>query len=182
MQIQRSLAITLSCIAILWAVYFVGLVLPVDIRIYGIRPRRIDGLPGLIFSPFLHFGLRHLLSNTLALAPLLFFSLTYSIRLTMKAVIIIALIGGAGVWLFGQSHTVHIGSSGIAFGLIGYLLAIGLFRKELLAVLVSCVVAFYYGWVLYSLVAVLPGVSWTGHFFGFASGVLAAWSMKQERQ
>ncbi len=181
MQIQKNIVITLSCIVILWIVYFLSLVLPFDLRIYGIRPRNIGGLPGLIFSPFLHAGPGHLISNTLALAPLLFFSLAYSRKLTVEAIVIIALFGGAGVWLFGQSHTVHIGSSGIIFGLIGYLLAIGLFRKELSALLVSVVVAFYYGWALYSLVAVLPGVSWTGHFFGFASGVLAAWSLKRER-
>jgi len=173
-KIIDNLEIALLCVALLWAIYLLNLVLPFDLRIYGIRPRSISGLPGLLFAPFLHYNIRHLFSNSLALAPLLFFSLVYSRRLTLEAVIFIALIGGAGIWLFGQSNTIHIGASGIIFGLIGYLLAIGFFRRELLAIMVSLMVAFYYGWALFSLFVVLPGVSWAGHFFGFAAGAFAA--------
>ena len=115
------------------------------------------------------------------LLPPYSFSLAYSRQLTLKAVIFIALIGGAGIWIFGQSHTIHIGASGIIFGLIGYLLAIGFFlRRELLALMVSLLVAFYYGWALFSLFIVLPGVSWTGHFFGFAAGALAGWLTRHD--
>jgi len=179
-NIIDNVEIAIICVALLWGVFFLNLILPFDLRIYGIRPRSISGLPGLLFAPFLHSGVGHLLSNSLALAPLLFFSLAYSRKLAVEAVIFIALIGGGGIWLFGKSHTVHIGASGVIFGLIGYLLAIGLFRRELLALVVSIAVASYYGWVLCSLFVVLPGVSWTGHFFGFAAGVFAAWLTRQD--
>jgi membrane associated rhomboid family serine protease len=179
-KIADNLETTLICIALLWAVYFLNLVLPFDLRAYGIRPRSISGLSGILFAPFLHYGLGHLLSNSLALAPLLFFSLAYSKRLTLDALILIALIGGACTWLLGGPHSVHIGASGLIFGLIGYLLAIGLFRRELVALAVSLAVAFYYGWALFSLFVVLPGVSWAGHFFGFAAGVFAAWLTRSE--
>ena len=178
-QIGDNVEIAAICVALLWGVFFLSLVLPFDLRNYGIRPRSLSGLPGLLFAPFLHAGFRHLISNSLALAPLLFFSLEYSRKLTVEAVLFIALIGGVGIWLFGKSHTVHIGASGIIFGLIGYLLAIGLFRRELLALVVSLAVASYYGWALSSLLVVLPGVSWTGHFFGFAAGIFAAWLTRQ---
>ncbi|MGO9311795.1 MAG: rhomboid family intramembrane serine protease [Syntrophobacteraceae bacterium] len=179
-KIIDNLEIALICVALLWAIYLLNLVLPFDLRIYGIKPRCISGLSGLLFAPFLHQNIGHLFSNSLALAPLLFFSLAYSRQLTLKAVIFIALIGGAGIWIFGQSHTIHIGASGIIFGLIGYLLAIGFFRRELLALMVSLLVAFYYGWALFSLFIVLPGVSWTGHFFGFAAGALAGWLTRHD--
>ena len=174
-KISENVELAIICVALLWGVFFLNLILPFDLRIYGIRPRSISGLPGLLFAPFLHTGIGHLISNSLALAPLLFFSLAYSRKLAVEAVILIALIGGGGIWLFGKSHTVHIGASGIIFGLIGYLLAIGLFRQELLALVASIAVASYYGWALFSLFVVLPGVSWTGHFFGFAAGIFAAW-------
>jgi membrane associated rhomboid family serine protease len=174
-KITANLEIVFLCLALLWAIYFLNLALPFDLRTYGIRPRNIPGLSGLLFAPVLHHNIGHLFSNSLVLAPLLFFSLAYSRKLTLEAVICIALIGGAGTWLFGRSHTVHIGASGIIFGLIGYLLAIGLFRRELLALIVSLAIAFYYGWALFSLFVVLPGVSWAGHFFGFLAGAFAAW-------
>ncbi|MGC9966755.1 MAG: rhomboid family intramembrane serine protease [Syntrophobacteraceae bacterium] len=179
-KIIDNVEIVVFCVALLWGIYFVNLILPFDLRMYGIRPRSISGLPGLLFAPFLHSGIGHLFSNSLALAPLLFFSLAYSRKLTFEAVLFMALIGGGGVWLFGRSHTVHIGASGIIFGLIGYLLAIGFFRRDLLALVVSLVVAFYYGWALFSLFVVLPGVSWTGHIFGFASGIFVAWLTRQD--
>ena len=179
-KIGDNVEIAVFCVALLWGVFFLNLILPFDLRIYGVRPRSISGLPGLLFAPFLHSGVGHLISNSLALAPLLFFSLAYSRQLTVEAVIFIALFGGGGIWLFGKSHTVHIGASGIIFGLIGYLLAIGLFRRELLALVVSIAVASYYGWALFSLFVVLPGVSWTGHFFGFVAGVFAAWLSRED--
>jgi membrane associated rhomboid family serine protease len=177
-KIMENLEIVLLCVALLWAIHFLNMVLPFDLRLYGIRPRTLSGLPGILFSALLHYNIRHLLSNSLALAPLLFVSLLYSRQLTVEALIFITFIGGAGIWLFGRSHTIHIGASGIIFGLIGYLLAIGLFRKELLAFVVSLVTASYYWWALFSLFMILPGVSWAGHFFGFVAGALAAWLTK----
>ena len=175
MKTRNDLEITCICVAFLWIVYFLGWALPFDLRNCGIKPRSINGLQGLFFAPFLHSGVRHLFSNSMALAPLLFFSLAYGRKSALKAVVFIALVGGAGIWLFGKSHTVHVGSSGIVFGLIGYLMAMGLFTRSLSALFVSLVVATYYGWMLSSFFIILPGVSWTGHFFGFISGVLAAW-------
>lgn len=181
-KIIDNIEIASLCVAFLWGVYFLDLVLAYDLRIHGIIPRNTSSLPGLLFAPLLHASAGHLFSNSAALAPLLFFSLMYSRKLTLEAVIFIALVGGAGIWLFGGSHTVHIGASGIIFGLIGYLLAIGFFQRDLLALAVSLAVASYYGWALSSLFVVLPGVSWTGHFFGFAAGVFAAWLTAKDKK
>jgi len=175
MKTRDDLEITFIFMAFLWIVYFLGIVLPFDLLNFGIKPRNIHGLKGLIFAPFIHSGVRHLFSNSMALAPLLFFSLAYGRKSALKAIVFIALVGGAGIWLFGRGHTVQVGSSGIIFGLIGYLMAMGLFTRSLSALFVSLVVATYYGWMLSSFFVVLPGVSWTGHFFGFIAGILAAW-------
>lgn len=182
MRIGENAGIAVTCVAVLWGIFLVGLVLPFDLRSLGIHPRELRGLSGLLFAPLLHNGVSHLLANSLALATLLTISLTYSRKLTAVAVFIMALAGGGAIWLFGSSHSVHIGASGIIFGLIGYLLAIGIFRRELLALIVSLVVFAYYGWALFSLFVVLPGVSWSGHFFGFLSGILAAWLTREDKR
>lgn len=182
MRIGENAGLAFTCVALLWGIYVVGLFLPFDLRTLGIHPREVRGLYGLLFAPFLHNGIGHLLANSLALFVLLTISLTYSRKLTFVAVFITALAGGAGIWLFGSFHTVHIGASGIIFGLIGYLLAIGIFRWELMAIVVSLVVFAYYGWTLSALFVVLPGVSWSGHFFGFLSGVLAAWLTREDKR
>jgi membrane associated rhomboid family serine protease len=109
-------------------------------------------------------------------------SLIYSRKLTVKAVLVIVLAGGVCVWLLGRSNTVYIGSSGVIYGLMGYLMAVGLFRRELTALLVSLIVFLYYGGALPSLFLVVPGVSWSAHFFGFLSGVGAAWLTRYENK
>lgn len=86
------------------------------------------------------------------------------------------------VWVFGRSNTVHIGASGIIFGLIGFLMFMGIFRREWMALVCSIVIFIFYGGALLSLLFYVPGISWTGHVFGFFTGVLAAWWTKAEKR
>ncbi len=175
MKISQNLRIAFAAIAILWVVYFLNLVLVVDLRVYGLKPRHIDGLWGILAAPFLHVDIHHLTANTGALFILLTVSLSYSRALTLKGLLTIMLLGGGLVWLFGRGGTVHIGASGIIFGLIGFLMCLGVFRRDWKALIISIVITVVYGGALHSLLIYMPGISWTGHLFGFISGVLAAW-------
>jgi len=177
---MKNIQIALTAVAILWLVYALNLVLVADLRLYGIHPRRMYGLWGIIFSPFLHNDLRHLTANTGAFFVLLILSLSFSKKLTIIACVIISLLGGGLVWIFGRSDTVHIGASGIIFGLIGFLMFSGIFRRELKTLFLALVVFLLYGGALYTLVVYEPGISWTGHFYGFIAGTLAAWWTKTE--
>jgi membrane associated rhomboid family serine protease len=152
--------------------------LPFDLRYLGIRPRSLSGLVGVAGAPLLHGNLHHLIANTSALIVLLTVALAYDRKLAVLALGIIIGFGGLMVWAFGASHAIHIGASGVVFGLIGYLLFIGLFRREWVALAVSVSVLFLYGGVLLSLLQLAPGISWSSHFFGFISGILAAWLTK----
>lgn len=174
-RLRSGLQTALLAMAILYAVYFLNYFIPTDLRIYGIRPREIEGLWGILCSPFLHGNYRHLLANTGALFALLLVAFAFSRKLTWVAIIIITLVGGGLVWLFGTANSVHIGASGLIFGLIGFLMFIGFFRREWAALAVSLSVFLLYGGALLSLLSFVPGVSWSGHFFGFAAGVMAAW-------
>ena len=175
MKIGQNLQLAFAAIAILWLVYFLNLILEIDLRMYGIIPRHLDGLWGIPAAPFLHVDIQHLTANSGILFILLAVSLSYSRAQTLKAVLTIMLLGGAMVWLLGRNGTIHIGASGIIFGLIGYLMFLGLFRRNWKAVLISVVITLLYGGALYSLLIYVPGISWSGHLFGFLSGVVAAW-------
>jgi membrane associated rhomboid family serine protease len=182
MKILDNMKIDLGAVGILWVVYLFDAVLPIDLIAYGLRPRSMDGLWGIAFSPFLHLDLRHLAANTGALFILLTVSLVFNRKLTIVALLIIVFAGGGLVWSFGNSNTVHIGASGIIFGLIGFLMFIGVFRREWVALLFSVVILFSYGGALLSLLAYKQGISWSGHFFGFLSGVMAAWWTKSKNK
>jgi membrane associated rhomboid family serine protease len=178
MKIGQNLRLAFAAIAILWLVYFLNLVLVVDLRIYGLKPRQIDGLWGILAAPFLHVDIQHLSANTGVLFILLAVSLSYSRAQTLKALLTIILLGGGMVWLLGMGGTIHIGASGIIFGLIGYLMCLGVFRRDWKALIISIVITVVYGGALHSLLIYMPGISWTGHLFGFISGVLAAWATR----
>ena len=178
---RKNLRFALIIVAILWSIYLLNRVLPIDLRYLGLIPRSQDRLWGILTYPFLHANFRHLAANTAALFPLLLVSLSYSRRLTHSALMIIYLLTGSLVWLFGQGNAIHIGVSGIIFGLIGFLMFLGIFRREWTALGISIVIGFIYGGALFTLFAYIPGISWSSHFFGFFSGVLAAWWMKKGR-
>ena len=94
MKIRENLGISLVALAILWGVFFVDVVIPEDLRRHGLRPRVIDGLWGIVFSPFLHGNFRHLLTNSGALLVLLTVSLSYSRKLTITGLMIIVSVSG----------------------------------------------------------------------------------------
>lgn len=175
MKFLDNLKIVFWIIALLWAIFFVNRFLPIDLRAYGIHPRRPDLWWGILLMPFLHGNFTHLTANSAALAGLLTVSLTYDRKLTLFAVVTITIVGGCGVFLLGSPNTVHIGASGVIFGLIGFLMFIGIFRREWKALFFSLIVCTLYGGALFSLFVYMPGISWSGHFFGFLAGVLAAY-------
>ena len=49
------------------------------------------------------------------------------------------------------------------------------------ALLFSVVILFGYGGALLSLLVYKVGISWSGHFFGFLSGVMAAWWTRSKK-
>jgi membrane associated rhomboid family serine protease len=168
-------------VAVLWLVFFVDFWLPPDLRTLGLKPRDVDQIWGILTAPFLHSDLHHLIANSCALFALLAVSFYMSRKLTYKALSIVWIFGGILVWLFAGSASIHIGASGIVFGLIGFLIFAGIFRKEALALICSSIVFFFYGGSLLTLLSYTPGVSWSGHFFGFTSGVFAAWSTQKSK-
>ena len=180
-KIAGALQISAGLVAILWIVFFADVLFPGDWRGFGLRPRDTEQIWGVLTTPFLHGDLNHLLANTGALFVLLTVSFAYSRKLAFKALLTIWLLGGALVWFFGSGSSVHIGASGIIFGLIGFLLFVGIFRKEPVALICSLIVFFLYGGALFSFFTFSRGVSWSGHFFGFVSGICAAWVTKASR-
>jgi membrane associated rhomboid family serine protease len=178
MKVSKSVKTAIGIVSVLWSIYLLNLLLPIELRQYGLQPRNIYGLWGIAFAPFLHGNLQHLIVNTSALFFLLVVSFSLSQKLTIAALFIILIGGGGLVWLFGKSNTLHIGASGIVFGMIGFLIFLGLFRREWKILIISIAIFFLYGKILLSLFVYMPGISWTGHFFGFLTGILAAGLMK----
>jgi membrane associated rhomboid family serine protease len=114
--IKEHLFLLFGLLAVMWVVAILDLLPFLHLKRYGIHPRSISGLPGIIFAPFLHAGFAHLIVNSL---PFLIFGgtvLLRGVRVFWRVTIFVTLVGGFAVWLFAQAHSNHIGASGLIFG------------------------------------------------------------------
>lgn len=149
---------------------------------WGVKPRSLEGLRGVLLMPFLHGGLGHLLANTipfLVLGALIMLDST-STFLTVSAVVIV--VSGLGVWLLGSAGSVHLGASGLVFGFFGFLVTRAYFERSLGSVLLAVFVIFFYGGLFLGVLPLRSGVSWLAHLFGFIGGALAAYILSKRRR
>lgn len=165
----RWIALFIACI---WLVFIVDRALPLEN--YGLIPRSMRGLVGIVTLPFLHADWGHITSNSVPLVVLLGL-LAGSRANSIDIVFLISLLAGIGLWVFGRD-AIHIGASVLVFGLVGFLVCAGFFEKRLLSALISIGVAVVYGSTLfYGVLPTKPGVSWEGHLIGAISGGLIAY-------
>lgn len=161
-------------VAIIWVLGIADLALGGALNVYGIAPRHIIGLRGILFAPFLHGGLGHLIANTIPFIVLGWFVMLQETRDFFVVSAITMLVSGLGTWVFGSPNSVHIGASGLIFGYLGFLLLRGYFERNFPSILLSLVVGFLYGSTIWGVLPTRPGISWEGHLFGFIGGVIAA--------
>ena len=173
----------LLLVAIMWGVFVIDLVLPgVTFNHFGIQPRKLAGLSGIVFAPVLHGGFVHIISNTI---PLVVLSILVRLSVGASQMLLVILAGtvgsGLGAWIFGSGGYV-IGASGVVFALIGYLLADAYFSPSLRTWGIAVISLITYGSALLSLLAFMPSISWAGHFWGLLSGIASAALLRSPKQ
>jgi len=173
-ELKTQLLTLGGLVGLMWAIEIIDHLPGVNLDMYGIIPRNIIGLRGILFAPFLHGNFPHLIANTI---PFLTLGWLVMLRRTSDFWIvtaIAALIGGLGTWLISPSFSIHIGASGIIFGYLGFLLSRGYFERNFGSMALSITVGVLYGGLLWGVLPQQPGISWQGHLFGFIGGVVAA--------
>jgi membrane associated rhomboid family serine protease len=157
-------------------VFFLSVALPfLHLNRHGVVPRTLGGLQGILFAPWLHASMMHLIANTGGLLILGWLCTWPRIANFWQATIGAMLGAGLCAWLLGAPYTVHIGASGLVFGYAGYLVARGYYTRHVLAMLVALFVAASYGLtMLFGVMPIYPGVSWQSHLGGALGGILAA--------
>ena len=146
---------------------------------FGIVPRTVPGLVGIVFSPLLHAGPAHLLANALplfVLLILLFWDRHYYPVVTLAS---IWFFSGLGTWLIARGSdgglpVVHIGASSIVFGLVSYLIVAGFLMKSWRSAIVALVVLICFGGIFYGVMPHAGPISWEGHLSGALAGIWAA--------
>lgn len=164
-------------IALLYLVWLADFFLPLSR--FGIVPRTQQGLIGIITSPFLHANIRHLVSNTLPIAVLLWVLFSFYPTKAISVIVISVLLGGTLVWIFGRSAN-HIGASGLIYGLAAFLIVNGFTEQKFVPLLISIAVAVIYGGLFWGLFpSYRTYISWEAHLFGAVAGVAAVFVLKR---
>lgn len=141
---------------------------------FGVQPRTLGGLDGVLWAPLLHDGWGHLFSNTLPVLLFGFLAMANGVGQWVAVTLTIWVFSGLGVWLTGAEGTT-VGASGLAFGWLAFLLVRGLFNRSIGQLAVAVALFLYWGSTLLGVLPGNPGISWQGHLFGAGAGVLAAW-------
>ena len=141
---------------------------------FGIHPRSLEGLWGIILAPMLHGDLGHLLANSFPLMVLGWLTLSRGFLAFTRVSMTVTIIGGLGVWLVGADNSIQLGASSLIFGYLGFLLGIGIRTRTLGDILTSLIVGTLYGSMIWGVLPGEAGISWEGHLFGFLGGVLSA--------
>jgi membrane associated rhomboid family serine protease len=171
---QHNFVFSITLVGILWAIQIVNTVFGNGLNRLGIVPRTAVGLRGIVFSPLLHGDFNHLFFNSIPLFMLSNLVLLNGRVMFYAVTLFVVVVGGLAIWLFGK-RGVHIGASSLIMGYFGYLLAGAYFKFDATAIILALIALYYFGGLLLSLFPGEKHVSWEGHVFGAAAGVLAAY-------
>lgn len=161
-------------LGLMWIAEGVDTVLGQRLDQLGIEPRDVDGLTGVVAAPFLHAGFGHLLANSAGLL-VLGLLLAVTTRSFWLICVLITVLGGLAVWVLGPAGTLHIGASGLVYGIAAYLVARGVRTRRVLDVVIAGIVVLTYSGLALGVLPGQPGVSWQSHLFGALAGVAVAW-------
>jgi membrane associated rhomboid family serine protease len=171
-NIWNSFKTVLAVVALLWVILLVGSVIP--LQDYGIQPRTLRGLAGILFAPFIHASFDHLVTNSISLLILGLIFLTTEKKLSAVIMLHFIILGGLGTWLIGRSDYTHIGASGVIYAILGYLLSMGVFTRNIKAIIVSILVFLLYGGAIWGIFPTGGFISWESHLCGFLAGIITA--------
>lgn len=172
-RLRIALTVTVAFMLLLWAVKLAEYLGDLDLIRFGIYPRRLGGLVGILCAPFIHGSFAHLFANTapiIVIGTMLFYVYPRAAKVLLPTVY---LGGGVAVWLFAR-EAYHIGASGIAFGMLFFVLTIGVLRWERRAIAISLIVFFLYGGMILGIIPDAGDISFESHLSGALIGIVLA--------
>ncbi len=171
-----------GALVLMWAVFVATLLSGGALQSLGVIPRTTIGLRGILFAPFLHGSLAHLIANSIPFLVLGWLVMLRDSRHFLPVTVAAMLGSGVTAWLLGAPGSVHIGASGVIFGYLGFLILSGWFARSLASILVSLLVIVLWGGMVLGVVPGQSGISWQAHLGGFLGGVLAARMFRFDRK
>ncbi|WP_321343870.1 rhomboid family intramembrane serine protease [uncultured Draconibacterium sp.] len=169
----HSLLFPAIFVMLLWMVKIIELTSGLSFVEFGIFPRHINGLQGILFSPFIHSDFSHLISNSLPFFILGFMLIYFYRRISYRIFFLLYILSGISTWIMGREAW-HIGASGIVYALAAFHFVSGIIRSDVRLLTLSAIVVFLYGGLVWGLLPIRPEISWEGHLSGAIFGVALA--------
>lgn len=168
----------LVLVSVLWLVEGIEQGIEGNFVHYGIYPRSIKGLGGILFAPFIHDDYNHLLSNTFPLLVASLFIFQRYDKIARELVIWLFFITNFWTWCFAR-EAYHIGASGLVYAMISFIFFSGVIRREPKALALALAVTFLYGSMVWGVLPLQHGVSWESHLMGSISGAFFAFYFRK---
>jgi len=168
--VKHALFVAGSFVIILWLVKIFEIEFRFDFSSWGIFPLTVKGLRGILCSPLIHANFEHLAANTFPLFILTFSLFFFYRKYSYSIFILIYLLSGLFVWLAGR-EALHIGASGIIYGLAAFLFMSGIISFNIRLLTISMIVALLYGGLFWGIFPIKPEISWESHLWGGISGL-----------
>jgi len=172
-KLKYSFILPFLFILLLWVIKIIDFSEQLNLYVFGVYPRNIKGLIGVLTSPLVHGDFNHLISNSIPLLILGTGIIYFYRELAYKVVGFIWLVSGLGVWIIAR-ESYHIGASGLIYGIASFLFLSGVIRKDFRLASISLLVIFLYGGLVWGVFPIFPQISWEFHLLGSLSGFLAA--------
>jgi membrane associated rhomboid family serine protease len=158
----------------MWVVFIATWMTGGALLTFGIIPRTAIGLRGILFAPFLHGSVNHLVANSIPFVLLGWLVMLRDSRHFVRVTAYAMLASGAMAWLLGATGSVHVGASGVIFGYLGFLMLSGWYARSFASIAISIAVTVLWGGLITGVMPGDVGISWQAHLGGFLGGVLAA--------
>lgn len=168
-----ALKVMFGFLVVVWSVFLFDQLAQLELIRFGLRPRQGIGLIGLATTPLLHFDLPHLMSNSLPLLVGGTLMLYLFPNASLRVLPILFVGTSALAWVFARDH-VHIGASGLIYGLLAFIFVSGVIRRDLRSVGAALLVWFLYGSMLWGVLPSGAETSWELHASGLVLGVISA--------
>lgn len=174
----QAVKLALAFVIALWVIQGLNATLDLELQRFGVAPREWAGLPGILVAPLLHGGFGHLIANSLPLLVVGTAMLHLYPDSASKVLPAVYLGPGIAVWLFARGG-VHVGASGLIYGLAAYVFVAGVIRRDRRAIAASLLVAFIYGSLAWGVLPIRPGVSWETHLAAALIGIVLAVALRR---
>jgi membrane associated rhomboid family serine protease len=176
-RLRRAMLAAGLFILALWLIGIAEFVFEAGLARYGVYPRHLRGLIGILASPLIHTSWEHLAANSGAvfvLGTALLYGYPRSARLVIP---LVWLASGALVWLCGR-ESLHLGASGLTFGMLFFICAVGLLQRYKKAIALSLMVLLLYGGMLSGLFPEDPKISFESHLAGAFIGAVLGFLLR----